>query len=95
MDLHKVVPGPTHPEPGHFQVSWSPERGGGTCAAAHSFVTEYGVEVKIEKDGDFCCNSRLYYQLLSHAWNFVFAENAIWASGASVHECSQWSVVTH
>lgn len=33
--------------------------GGGTCGAAHNFVTEYGLEVKMGEDGDLCYNSRL------------------------------------
>lgn len=32
-------------------------------------------------DGDFYCDYRLYYQLLSSMWNFVFANSAILASG--------------
>lgn len=28
-------------------------------------------------DGDFYCDFRPYYQLLSHMWNFVFTKSAI------------------
>lgn len=42
----------------------------------------------MEKGDDLCCNYGLCYQLLSHMWNFVFAESAILASGASIHEHS-------